>query len=281
MFLESVHKTIDMLEAINPNDEFAYEKAIIAYSKLREFPVFIIEDAPGFPVFRTRTHIEDGTFNSIDEISLPPKGAIKNFARCNKPGQQIFYCSENRPVSYLELLDYWVSTKNAYDKLHVTIGRWVTKKNLSSIIITTPNKTDRKSDYDKHYGVIFDEILSKQDSKILDANILFYSYLTSKFRLAAKDDLKTYIITSTYSNLAFIHARGKAESICYPSVPSLEIGVNWAISPTFFNSENIELTHVMKSEFEVLPIESNKYNFQETATIEAQSISLVDKMILW
>ncbi len=281
MLVQNVKEIIDLLEALNPTDEHCYEKAILAYTKLKNFPVNIFEEPENMPVFRTRTHVDTDFFENINEISFAPNNSINYFARCNRPGQSVFYCSENRPISYLELIENWIDTKNVGDIMKVTIGRWIIKPKMSSIIVTSPDIESRISAYDKYYGAIFDDITNKQEKELKEANQIFYRYLTTKFRLQAKKDLKTYIITTAYCNLALIHAKDKAQAICYPSVPSKETGVNWAISSAFITNNNIELTNVLRDEFQVFKNENDKYDFRQIDNIEAVKINLEASTIIW
>ncbi|HRG01274.1 MAG TPA: hypothetical protein PKZ75_09170 [Bacteroidia bacterium] len=281
MLVKNVNEIIDSLEALNPNDEYCYEKAILAYSKLINFPVILFEEKVNMPVFRTRTHVDIDFFEKISQISLPPKDAINYFARCNRPGQNVFYCSENRPISYFELIENWIETKNVGDVFRVTIGRWMIKSQMSSIIVTFPDMDSRISEYDKYYGAVYDDLVKDQEQDLKEANHTFFRYLANKFRLPAKRDLKTYIITTAYCNLALLHAKGKAHAICYPSVPSKQIGVNWAISSTFITPDNIELTNALCDEFQVYKNEIGKFDFRQIGNIEAHHISIQDNILNW
>lgn len=80
--------------------------------------------------------------------------------------------------------------------------------------------------------------------------IAFYQYLFEKFRKPAKHNPLTYIITTTYCNIALNQIKG--DCIIYPSVQSVEEGLNFAIKKSFINSKNISLEHVMCNEMVVL-----------------------------
>lgn len=274
---------IEKLERIDPTNEYAYERALLAYTSIKQLPVFIDEIEAGTPVFRTRTHeTGDGeVFEKMTDIFSPPAYLVKNFARCNRPFQSVFYCSENRPTSYSELTDYWADKIKYGEKLLVTIGRWVLKKPLNTVIVTTPDKEKRLSDFDKYHGQKLDYILSKYDGEMLEANIVFFQYLTEKFRSPAKNDLKTYIITAAYCNLALMHAAGNAESISYPSVPFDGQGINFALNSSFASFENLELTNVMRDEFTAEENENNRHSFLQSGNIEAKEIDLINNCITW
>ena len=130
---------IKALEAIDPNAKDAFDQAFAAYKSMGKLPFFIFS-LPHLPihVFHSRTHETDDFFKSYDDIALPPAGVVKGYGRCNRPGEPVFYCSDFRPTSYLELLQYWVEEKKG-DVLHVTIGKWTISNSLNVIIITSPN----------------------------------------------------------------------------------------------------------------------------------------------
>lgn len=284
MFIQSVNETIKLLEAINSSDEYAYERAVLAYRHLKEFPVVVCEEKFDVPIFHSRTHFDNDFFQAVSDVFLPPTEVVKYFGRCNRPGQRMLYCSENRSTSYYEFIEDWINTKKIHEKFNVTIGRWVLKNTLSSIIVTTPDETARISEYDKCYGKILDNHLNGQSSELKEANSIFYRYLTSKFRKPAKDDIKTYVITAAYCNLAFIRTKDKAQAICYPSVPSElggQAGINWAISPNFATFNYMELTHIVRDEFKSYKNENNKISFHSTKYSEAKEINVSKNVIIW
>lgn len=100
------------LNGISPAEPDAYDRAISAYKSIRSVPFFILQFLTGpLNIFRSRTHAENNFFSSFSEIGITPGPFIKNYGRCNKPGQPVFYCSDFRPTSYLKLLQNWVEEK--------------------------------------------------------------------------------------------------------------------------------------------------------------------------
>lgn len=110
-------------------------------------------------LFRTRTNENDDLFPLISDILITPNQFVKNFVRCNRPFQSKFYCSENRPTSFAELVEYWSDTKNFGDKVYVTFGRWKLEKPLTGIIVTTPDKEHRVSEFDKEHGAAMENFI--------------------------------------------------------------------------------------------------------------------------
>lgn len=262
MTLENVLYGIKLLETINPLDEYAYEKALFAYKTIQSLPMLVVDIQEDVRICRTRTHDTPDLFKNISDISIPPSQNIKNFARCNRPFQSKFYGGETRPTSFMELVEYWAETKDIGDRFYVTTGLWRTTKPLSSIIVTTPDKNKRKSVYDVHFGATLDEFINKYSGEQKEAMIVFYRFLTERFRKPAKHDPLTYLITTSYCNIALLH--GDAKAIMYPSVPFAGEGINFAISPDFVAAGNIFIESAVHNELTITSNELGKYNFTET-----------------
>lgn len=281
MTVEKVEKAIALLEAINPENEYAYENAVLAYLTIGRLPVLQYDIPAESVFFRTRTHEDDNLFPLISDISITPNQFVKNFARCNRPFQSKFYCSENRPTSFAELVEYWSETKDFGDKVYVTIGRWKLKKPLTGIIVTTPDKENRISEFDKEHGAVMETFIEQSDSEIRGATILFYRFLFEKFRKSAKNDHKTYIITTAYCNVALAHSKGKVDGIYYPSVPFGGQGINFAINSDYVSGNNLELTHILRNELAVSKNENGKHGFTETGKVEASGFDIKNNSISW
>ncbi|WP_207428961.1 hypothetical protein [Pedobacter sp. SYSU D00535] len=278
---DNVQKAIDKLEAIDPKDEFAYEKAFMAYKIIKQLPVLIYNFNSDIEVFRARTHLEDIFYSTKSEIALAPHSAIRNFARCNRPFQSKFYCGENRPTSYIELVNYWTEERNEGEKLYVTIGRWKIKRNFSALIITSPDPEKRISKYDREHGPVLDDFLNKYDGDFREANVMLYRYLFERFRKLAYEDPLTYLITSAYCNSALFEIPFEVDAVYYPSVPFNGQGVNFAFNNRFITEDNITLLGAMRDEFLAYTIEGNKKGFRQIGEIVANSIDSKNGTIKW
>jgi hypothetical protein len=181
----------------------------------------------------------------------------------------------------MELVENWAETKNFGEKVYVTIGRWLLKKPLTTIIVTTPDKENRISEFDKYHGSAIDTFIDNCESDIQEATIFLYRYLFEKFRKSAKHDPKTYIITTAYCNLALTHSMGKADGIYYPSVPFAGQGVNFAINSDFATFDNLELTHICRNEMSITENEKQKHSFTETAISKATKFDTSNNLIEW
>jgi hypothetical protein len=281
MELENLEKSIAKLESIDSSSEYAYEKALLAFISIKQLPVLIYTLPAGTFLFRTRTHNDEVFFNSIDDINLPPSQLIKDFARCNRPFQSVFYASENRPTSFMELAEYWAETKDFGQTLNITIGRWELLNPIDLILVTSPNPEDRISEFDKYHGTALDGFLEEQQGEAREAATRFFAYMFSKYRKPAKNDLLTYIITTAYSNLAILHGNNNVHGIYYPSVPFGQQGVNIAINQEFATEINLRLTHAVKNTFRIDENEHGKHSFTETNRIMTENIDLENKTIKW
>lgn len=281
MKLSDTQKTIELLESINPLDDYAYERAVLAYLKLGGLPIFINELPVGMSFFHSRTHISEDFFYNVSDISMPPQEYVKNLARCNRPFQSVFYCSETRPTSYMELVEYWAESKKIGESLKVTIGLWELKNSINSIIVTSPDPAKRISEFDKLHGQAFDTLIAKYNGEELESQKLFYQFLFENFRKPAKKDLKTYIITSAYCNIALMQANGQANAIYYPSVPFQGNGINLCISKDYFKPDNLELKLAVRNEFTITENEQGKHSFTESGKIETKNIRIKENQIIW
>ena len=281
MNLDNTKRTIDILESIRENDDYAYERAVMAYFQLGKIPIFRKALPAGYSFFHTRTHNKEEFFYKVSDISIPPSEFVKNFARCNRPFQSTFYCSETRPTSFMELVEYWADTKEIGDQLKVTLGLWELKKNINTIIVTSPDSEKRESEFDKEHGTAFDSMLAKYNGEELESQKLFYRFLFYKFRKPAKNDIKTYVITSAYCNVAYMLTNGGADALYYPSVPFQGNGINLCINRDFFNLENLKLKSATRYEFSITENKYKKHSFKETDKIESKEIDFKNNLIIW
>lgn len=270
-----------MLEEINPNDEYAYEKAFLAFKTVMALPTLIYKMSGNIEVFRARTHFDNELYGLKSDISLAPHSAIKYFARCNRPYQSKFYCSENRPTSYMELVNYWSGEREVGQNLYVTIGRWRIKTDFSTLIVTSPDPQKRISNFDQYHGTSLDEILNKEEGESKEATIVFYQYLFDRFRKSAKNDPLTYIITCAYCNIALAGVPYSVDAIYYPSVPFEGNGINFAFNNNFINENNIELLSALRDEFVVYLNDALIKSFHQTNFINANSVNDVAGTITW
>ncbi|KIA90332.1 RES domain-containing protein [Kaistella jeonii] len=282
MTVEEINQIVASIENISEDDENAYEKIIFQLLKIKRFPVLIYEFPQGHFFFRSRTHGEEEFFTSLNDISITPSNFIHSFGRCNRPHQSKFYVSENRPTSFMELVEYWSENKKVGDKINVTIGRWQLLKPLNCIIITTPDVEKRVSVYDIENGKILDAFIENSDEKIREATKHLYRYFFEKFRKPSKNDLKNYLITSAITNVCLTISNNQADCIQYPSVPFDGEGDNFAINKDFITDENIKLVGALNNELTIVSENENgTFNFEETNNISTEDIDYKNRRIIW
>ncbi len=282
MKLEQVKKAIELLEMTNPNDPKAYANTIKIFNSIGELPTIIVITDTEKKLYRTRTHYDDILFTEIKKISTPDKIYVKSFGRCNIPNSPIFYSSEDRKTSYAELVEGWIEQQNEHNKIYATIGLWLTKRPMKLIIVSSPDASDRKTGYDRYFGGILDNCIDKIHSKDQTAYIEYHIYLFNKFRQKSKNDNKSYIITSAYTNLALYVAGKKADGILYPSVPRDGEGFNFALKPSFIKSSNIELKAVFRDAFVRIDNPTGLPTFQQIENqIESKNINVANGTIIW
>ena len=281
MTKDIVLNAIQKLDNINPNDEFAYEEAIRSFLSIGQFPVLIDKVNSNTSICRTRTHSKnESLFEKVSDIFISPRNVITAFARCNKPHQAKLYGSENRQTSYLELVKYWLDNFKEGDKLFVTVGQWITQRDFNLVIVTIPDKHQRKSAFDKHYGDYLDKYIGQYSNSVKEGFIEFYKYLFCKFRKEAKNDLHTYLITTAYCNLALNLAKDKADGIMFPSVPANGNGMNLAFNSSITSLSNFKLSTVIRNEMTVIR-DGNGTNFKETGFLKAVSFDTNKNEIIW
>lgn len=275
----NLDKALDDLENLDCLDEYAYERAISYFLSIKQLPIVICEIPAQTLVFRTRTHKNDTLFSESKDISIPENKFVSNYARCNKPFQSIFYCSENRPTSFIELVEYWSESTKFNEILFATIGIWRLNRPCNVLIVTSPDHAMRTSAYDREFGSAIDEFINNYHGELKDCMIKFFRFIYEKFRKPAKDDLKTYIITSAYTNIALMHANEMCDGIFYPSVPYEQKGINVAIKRSFYEKSGLTLEEVSRTKFLAQEGLFGKHKFVEIKT--EHSIKIDGKSIIW
>jgi hypothetical protein len=283
--LDEIQSALDYIAAIDENDEQAYEKILKTFINIRFIPAFTNtfyknEDSGRLrATFRTRTHTDTKFFQKLNDISYPPSWTIKSYARCNRPNQSVFYCAENRPTSYMELVEYWAKEKNIGDKIAVTIGMWEFQRDLNLYIIPKPQ--DRITDSEKFYGEMYDKKMAEggYDKNMKDLSDLIFSFIYEQFSRPAKNDKKTYFITSAFTNLIMMNPN--IDGILYPSVPYGGNGFNSAIKRSVVETGGIKLVHVTKDTFKIRETEEGKHHFLQIDSFSTNNINNESGEIKW
>jgi hypothetical protein len=271
-------RMIERINAIGKENEFAYEKIIWEFFLIGHLPVIVVPLGKNTKVIRSRTH-DDGQdfFRKISDVTAPPAKYISSFARCNRPNQRKFYCSETRPTSYSELANSWFASRNIGDQLNVTVTRWIVQKNFSVIIIPIPDIAKREHDFEKSLGKYYDTDIQSFTNEYKEFCFEFFNFLSSKYKEKIYEDKFTYLITTAYANVAL--KLSNADGIIYPSVRLEKEGLNFCFNEAFI--DNLKLASVHRDTLEY-KLENGVRRFHEAAPrIDAKSFDITSDQIFW
>jgi hypothetical protein len=280
MKIDLVKEAIENLKKVDFKSEYSYEQAIWNILKLVEIPILVDSIPENTIVFRTRTHDSESFYSEISEIGITPRKLITDFGRCNRPFQSVFYCSEDRPTSYAELVEKWAKSHTVGDIIYATIGAWRLKKSADLVIVTSPDPEKRVSAFDKKYGAVLDAHISTFDSDTQKALKELYGFLFEAFRKYAGNDKLTHLQTTAYSNVSLMHADAQANGIYYPSVPYKFQGVNFTLNESFATS-NLELVKALRNKFKLTQKDGEMPLFTELEKIDAIEIRNNENLIIW
>lgn len=259
MFLDKVNNLISEIERLDKSKGYYYEQLLFKYSNLEHLPIMIYKLKANDIFYRSRVHgdRDPDFFQNISEISYPPEKYVYSYARVNKPCQSLFYCSDCRPTSYIELADYLTENKNDGDIINITIGCWQLVEDIEVILIYNPS-VERNNAYSIRHGTGYDgfiEYVRKNNPPLVDGTRAFYEYLGAKFASSAKENSEIYKLTAAYANLCFSKELDyqridtNIRGIIYPSVPREGEGFNIAFYPEIINDNRLRLLDVKRDTF--------------------------------
>jgi hypothetical protein len=193
--------------------------------------------------FRVRPLADFKNIDLIREHSYPPIDTVK-MGRCNFPKYPVFYCSTNPGTALLE-----VARNNNNNNVKYCISSWELMKSDQKIIfesflqIPLPPNNFFIQIKQNIVNKINDPFLKSYNKKLKkeqeDGLLEYLKYLDSCF---VND--KDYSISATlaYRTLFAKHDL-KTDVLMYPSVQSLNNGINLAIRPNFVDN-NLRLNHL-------------------------------------
>lgn len=223
-----------------------------------------------------RTRINNGSdFETFADLSYPDEKYISAYARANKPLQQMFYCSENRPTSYIELLNN--RDGSVGDEITLTIGCWQAVEPIDVVLVFDPSK-NRDNEYSLKHGAGYDSFIEQIQEEFRVGAKRLFEFIGSYFGKQANDDKYTYMLTTAYSNLVFSH--DVVEGIIYPSVPFGGNGFNVAFFPKIMEDNRLRLLDVMKNVMRIELNENGKFNFVEQSATRGV-INYASRTITW
>lgn len=187
----------------------------------------------------------------------------------------MFYCSENRPTSYIELLNN--REGNVGDEITLTIGCWQLVEPIDVVLVFDPSK-DRDNEYNRRHGAGYDSFIEQTQEEFREGSKRLFEFIGAYFGKQVNDDKHTYMLTTAYSNLVFTH--DMVEGIIYPSVPFGGNGFNIAFFPKVMDDNRLRLLAVMKNVMRIGLTEDGHFNFVEQSATNG-IIDHANRTIRW
>lgn len=273
-YIDEVNAAIRKIENLDKTKGHYYEQVLFEFSKIEKLPIIIYRVEANELFFRTR--INNGNdFETFTDLSYPDEKYVSAYARANKPLQQMFYCSENRPTSYIELLNN--KEGNIRDEITLTIGCWQAVEPINVVLVFDPSKS-RDNEYNQRHGAGYDNFIEQTQEELRGGTRRLFEFIGSYFGKQANDDKHTYMLTTAYSNLVFAH--DMVEGIIYPSVPFGGNGFNIAFFPKIIEDNRLRLLDVMKNVMRIELNENGKFNFVEQSATKG-ILNYTNKTIAW
>lgn len=273
-YIEKVNQAIRKIERLDKSKGHYYEQVLFEFSKIEKLPIIIYRLEANDLFFRTRIN-NGNNFETFDDLSYPNEKYVSFYARANKPLQQIFYCSENRPTSYIELLNN--RERNVGDEITLTIGCWQLVEPVDVVLVFDPSK-ERDNEYNRQHGEGYDSFIEQTQEEYREGTNRLFEFIGSYFGKQANEDKHTYMLTTSYSNLVFTH--DMVEGIIYPSVPFGGNGFNVAFFPKVVDDNRLRLLDVMKNTMRIELTEDGHNNFVEQSA-DRGIIDYVNRTISW
>jgi len=221
---------------INFESETAYDELFRGFTQGFNMPIIFVPIKKESFGYRSRNNLNGKDFCHFNELSYPDKKFITKYSRANKPGQQVFYSSDDFETNITELMPYWSKDLKIGDTFAITTGQWGFKKEIYVSVI--PDFTNVR------LKTLLDNILDlKRGTTVWE----YWEYINSFFRAQGFYQPSIYKFTSAFCN-ALIHNSQvideKVNGILYTSIQNTS-GWNLAILPKFVD-ENLELKSVFK-----------------------------------
>lgn len=244
--LNTIKSCIRDIRKIDRNkEESYYEIYDVLKNGIQKFPILTttLEAKDDILLYRSRVHKKDEKeFITIDDLSyVHDKNKITEYSRCNEPGQQIFYCSLDRPTSYSESL---IIRKDKISPVLCSLGVWKLKKDINVGIIAHPYKDKRYTAYDIEIGEKLDGVILRDCKEIGQEVRELQYFFTIWFRFLVGDHVH-YKVTAAISNILF----EAVDAIIYPSVPFMGQGNNFAFKKDLIDNKSLVLQKVLIEKF--------------------------------
>jgi len=228
--LEESFKKIDL------NADYAFELLVSYFLDLDELPIFSCPLNIEYPLYRTRKNVNCCNFDTISDLSYPPKCLIKEFSRANKPLQSFLYLSDNIETNFTELMPHWLKEIPVGDIIFLTTGVWQIKQTINVAIILDLENQKMAENFP------FQKFTLSED----DQN--FFKFINSFFKQIGYNNNNIYKVTSAFCNTLLVYDRfnvKKLDGILYTSVHNPN-GWNIALLPEVVESKKIVFMSAIK-----------------------------------
>ncbi len=114
----------NFVSKINIEAETAYDELYRVFTHEFDMPIIFVPFKRESICFRSRNNSDGKDYCNFSDLSYPAKEYLTKYSRANKPGQQVFYCSDNYGTSLTELLPFWSKDMEVGDLITVTVSQW-------------------------------------------------------------------------------------------------------------------------------------------------------------
>ncbi len=227
-----------LIEKSYKENELVYEMMISHFSSLSNIPFHTVTLKKGSPIIRARYSKNLESFKNLSDISYPKIEYVKEFSRLNRPKQNLFYASESEIACITEMLPFWLDDFKTGDLILVTLCKWIIRNDLKLIVI--PDVTNLNN---LNKNII---------NRLQQQELLFWNYISEKFRTSTKEDKKIYEFTSAFSNVLWLNAIKQdlnASGFIYGSVQSKQ-HLNIALQTEVINKKALIPHEIVEIKFQ-------------------------------
>ena len=200
---------------------------------------------PGHIIVRARPNEEATIFRTREELSYKPGEYNKTFQRASTPHQTMFYggivpSGINQNISanarFAPAFEASHLIRNDTDGIQtLTFTKWEVVKDIPLITICHHDDFVGKHAHTFSLNEEYQRSLKLMPQDVADRSMKMTAYLAQEFakKLAPDDEDYNYMVSSLFTELSL---RKTNAGIYYPSVQTLGLGFNVAISPSVVDS---------------------------------------------
>jgi len=262
----------DILKNYDENvNELHYEKLFSLFLSEAFSPICVSLDK-GASLHRLRINDNNKLFSNINRLKNPPSKCVVNYNRLNRPGQSVFYCSENYSICQIELLNNYTSSHKINLQKKITYSKWQTDTDLTLLLIYSLE--GNKTGFGLKFNELFEGIVKTLSAKERLITESFYREVWKYFITPSKNSQKPYLVTSAIANALF--SVSNVDGIVYPSVQSHCSGYNIAFSDKVIKSNKIKPVEIYVQKWsKILP---DKVEVNQKSRIAGK---LLGNKIIW